>query len=435
MRLGIQYLNHACVVLELGPLRLLCDPWLEGTAFSGGWGLCYENPAAYSSAARASHLWISHWHSDHLHAPSLEKIAAANPDVVVLANVSANFSMVDRLRGFGFRDIRPLAERRPLSLGEGIEIERFPTAGIDNMLHVRGPGWSVLNYNDCNLTAGAVRAVRRTLGPIDVLLTNYNYAGKLFTHDTPEAEKQSLARTMSRLADLMQARHVVPFASAHYFRTRESRDQNALLLDFDDLEARYADDPRFHVLRVGDALALNAPGATPSYDRRSPPLPRSVESEHDYGPSVPWETLVDAAGKRCAQLRAAFFGIGAVMPELHVELTDQGRGLTLTARGAEPRTSGPYHIAAHSQALLKWLGQRFGDDTFFAGAHFELRSDDTRAIRRWALVTLLEASHLDPRSAVSYLSRRDGLWFLWCRREEIRTSLSPRAFRAAQIRL
>ena len=63
----IHYLNHASMLVEVGTMRLLFDPWLEGTAFSGGWGLRYDNPDAIDLAASATHLWISHWHSDHLH--------------------------------------------------------------------------------------------------------------------------------------------------------------------------------------------------------------------------------------------------------------------------------------------------------------------------------------------------------------------------------
>jgi L-ascorbate metabolism protein UlaG (beta-lactamase superfamily) len=437
MKLRIEYLNHASVLIELGPVRLLSDPWLEGSCFSGGWGLCYENPDALAIAQTATHLWISHWHSDHLHAPTLEKLAAGRPDMIVLANVSANFSMVERLRGFGFRDVRAMPERKLVQLTDDLQIIRYPTAGIDNMLLLRGLGWSILNYNDCNLTAAAARAVCSSLGPIDLLLTNYNYAGKLFEHESPSIERDKLASVLAKLTDIMQARHVVPFASAHYFRTQESREQNALLLDFPDLEERFARDGRFNILRVGDALSLQRPGAEPRYDRRSPALVRAMETTHDYGSSVPWEELEAAADARCRKLRSAFFGVGAMLPPLHIEVSDyRGRGLTLDGRrGASPRTDGPWHIAAHSQALIKWLGQRFGDDTFFAGAHFELRDADTLAIRRWALITLLEASHLDPRSALRYLASSRGLWFLWCRREEIRTSLSPRAFRAAQLRL
>ena len=104
MGVRVDYLNHACVMLHVQDVRLLFDPWLEGTCFSGGWGLCYDNPTAYETAASATHLWLSHWHSDHFHTPSLAKLAALNPHIKVLANVSKNFSMVERLGALGFKE-------------------------------------------------------------------------------------------------------------------------------------------------------------------------------------------------------------------------------------------------------------------------------------------------------------------------------------------
>src|ERR1700712_2994618 len=137
MRLSVETLNHASVLLCSGELRLLSDPWFSGTAFSGGWGLYYANPDALRTALTATHLWISHWHSDHLHEPSLRALAGERPDLPVLVNESANFSVAQRMRALGFRRLITLHERTPLRLAPDVEVTRYPTAGIDNMLHVK----------------------------------------------------------------------------------------------------------------------------------------------------------------------------------------------------------------------------------------------------------------------------------------------------------
>jgi hypothetical protein len=209
-----------------------------------------------------------------------------------------------------------------------------------------------------------------------------------------------------------------------------------LLLSFEDLDERFAADARFRLLRIGDGLSLESASAPPVFERLTPALQRSPQPRHEYGPSVAWEALCAAATERCARVRKGFSLLSSLLPPLGVEVEDLGRVLVLdAARGPREGELGSAHIAAHSRALDDWLGRRFGDDTFFAGAHFALRDRDSSAIQRWALVTLLEASHLDPRSALRYLGSREGLRFLWCRREELLTSLSPGALRAAQMRL
>jgi hypothetical protein len=82
-----------------------------------------------------------------------------------------------------------------------------------------------------------------------------------------------------------------------------------------------------------------------------------------------------------------------------------------------------------------WLARRFGDDTFIAGAHFRILDANTTAIERWALVTLLEASHLDPQSCLEYLREPKGRRFLWNRREEIVATLFGGRLKAGRVRL
>jgi L-ascorbate metabolism protein UlaG (beta-lactamase superfamily) len=435
--LRVDYLNHASVLLHLGPVRLLSDPWYWGDCFSGGWGLRYDNPEALDRAATATHLWISHWHSDHLHGPTLQALAARNPDIEVLANVSANFSMLERLRGLGFRKLRALGERRPLELEAGVTVTRHPTAGIDNALHVTAPGWSILNYNDCNLPAGAVRSLARRLGgPLDLLLNNYNHAGKLFSRDSLQREKDGLWQKLARSAELFAPRHLIPFASSHYYRAAVSRDQNGSLLSFDDLAARAGGDPRFSVLRVGDSVRFTTGAAAGELERREPALRILPEDELDYGPSLGWDELLKAAAGRCEQIRRGFPGVARLLGPLRIEVYDLGRVLEVeTGRGGREAVGAAPHIAMHSVAVHQWFGKRFGDDTFTAGAHFAIRDSNTRRIRNWALLGLLEASHLSLRDALGYLRSREGLWFLWCRREEALATVLSGQLKAGQVRL
>jgi len=270
------------------------------------------------------------------------------------------------------------------------------------------------------------------------LLTNYNHAGKLFRSASSEDEKRAWYGNLPKVVDLFGASHVVPFASSHHYRCALSADQNASLLTFEDLEAYSAGDARFCVLRMGDAVELDAPNALPRFIRREPAFAMRAPDVHDYGASVALEELVTTCTSRCEQLRRNFGPLARWVPPLRVALSDVGNTLELDLRrGARqlPIASPPPHIEAHSQALSDWLGRRFGDDTFFAGAHFGIRDRDTAVIERWALVTLLEASHLDPRSMLTYLRSRSGLHFLWCRREEIASSVLTARVRAAQVRL
>ena len=119
----IEYLNHASVIIKSDEQSLLCDPWFSGTAFAGG---C-DNPDALEKAKSCSHLWISHFHGDHLHLPTLKQLAALSPKIIALANDSANFRISEALQRAGFENIVPLYERRKLPLTSDMKVTRYPT--------------------------------------------------------------------------------------------------------------------------------------------------------------------------------------------------------------------------------------------------------------------------------------------------------------------
>ena len=35
----IRFINHACFIIDTGPIKILCDPWLTGSVFQDGWDL------------------------------------------------------------------------------------------------------------------------------------------------------------------------------------------------------------------------------------------------------------------------------------------------------------------------------------------------------------------------------------------------------------
>src|SRR5258708_12964599 len=95
---SIEILNHASIIVRSGNIALLCDPWLEGTCFRGAWGLRYANPAALEKARRCTHIWISHFHTDHMHTPTLKKIPKQSPYTHLPPNASPTSPLKPPLR-------------------------------------------------------------------------------------------------------------------------------------------------------------------------------------------------------------------------------------------------------------------------------------------------------------------------------------------------
>jgi hypothetical protein len=414
--IGVTLLNHASVLIEVGEIALLTDPWYFGYAFEEGWGLRYANDEALAKAAGATHLWISHFHQDHFHVPTLRALAEVNPDVVFLANRSHNFDMSGRARSLGFRNVAAFDERRTMHLGEAVSVTRYPTTGIDNMLLLKGGGLALLNFNDCVIPPLSRRLLARKLGPIDIFMCNFNHAGKLLhQRKTDDARvKAALVANFSRNYAPFRPRFVVPFASHHYYRAPESAAQNSSMLTVDELAETGKDIVPLH---VGQRAAFGPGGV---YRLCAGNADAGAITEILRPGSVPFEELLAAARTYAKKIRSGFGPATALLPALNVRFYDLGRTMILRlGREMEAPADAAPDIECHSAVAHDWFTKPYGTDSTAVGAHFRILSRrKTRLVLHIAAGLLVE-NKLDPKSLLSMLASRSGATFLWNRREEI----------------
>lgn len=422
----IEYLNHASVIIKSGEQSLLSDPWFSGTAFGGGWGLQYDNPEALDKAKSCTHLWISHFHPDHLHMPTLKQLTALSPEITALANDSANFRISEALQQAGFKNIVPLYERRKLSLTGNVKVTRYPTAGIDNMLLIETPECRILNYNDCHLPIGALKLLMRKIGGVDILLNNFNHAIKFIDNPRKSDEeiRDQLKTNYKKVLDAINPRWAIPFASSHYYRTRDTLWQNESLLQSEDLVELNS---RILPVRIGGEVTfdyklqptLSPPSATISLNTKDIKL----ETE-----SVTFDEAVNAAKDFGKRLRQSLFGLTFWIPELRIRVEEYKRVIRFDVHNQifaeDDREIDDAHIETHSSALRQWFTKPYGADSFFIGGHFAVLSKSTTPIKRVLLACSLMEKRLSPRSLTQYLLRPAGIKFLFNRREEIVVTLS-----------
>jgi hypothetical protein len=321
-----------------------------------------------------------------------------------------------------------LAERRPYQAAPGLELLRVPATGIDNMLIMRTASGVVLNYNDCNLPYRAIESVAAKIGPIDVLLNNYNIATKMLEMPPPapgEVKRRQLAM-FKRALDLFDPRWVVPFASMHYFRAPESQDHNAMLLTAAEVAAV---DRRVIQAEVGDRVVFDGVGYR--LDRgvlSASAAPRSMVVRTGTRDRRELKQVGDAFVK---ELGRRFFGLTWLIPPLPIHVTDWREDIVLHPRkgvllnGSERVAA----IAAHSQALADWWSERYGTDGFSVGAHFGVLGAELRGLQLLLLAALLKENNLSPRDALRMFVRPGGWRFLYNRREEIAAVVLGRRFR------
>ena len=69
----IEFINHACYIVDTGKVRILCDPWLHGQAFDRGWEHLVETPVKINDLDY-DYIWISHEHPDHFSVQDLMRL-------------------------------------------------------------------------------------------------------------------------------------------------------------------------------------------------------------------------------------------------------------------------------------------------------------------------------------------------------------------------
>ena len=419
--LSLSLLNHASILVRHSSgVSLLSDPWFSGYAFEQGWGLRFQNELAAELARTATHLWISHFHEDHMHMPTLKALHAMNPGIVVLANASFNFKIAAVARRIGFQNVIELGERRPLQLADEFSVTRYPVTGIDNMLLIDAGGQRILNYNDCNLSAFAQKQLAKRFGKVDILLSNFNHAGKLL-HARKVSEKsirEKLVRNFRSNYEHFSPRVIIPFASHHYYRAPESVSQNATMIEPADLRQL---DTRIVDLNVGDTIHYDA--ITDSHrvecgQRTTNELDAIERDQHN---TV--EELLAAGTTYANKLRSGHGALTRLLPGLGIDIVDLGKrawfrpATGLTILPADSRRVA--NISCHSTALYNWFTKPYGTDAFAVGAHFGMQSSSKSPLVALIAAGLLVENKLDVKSLLRGLFTTEGRQFLYNRREEI----------------
>jgi L-ascorbate metabolism protein UlaG (beta-lactamase superfamily) len=419
--LSLSLLNHASILIRHScGISLLTDPWFSGYAFEQGWGLRFQNELAAELARTATHLWISHFHEDHMHMPTLKALHAVNPGIVVLANASFNFKIAAVARRIGFQNIIELGERRPIQLAGGFSVVRYPVTGIDNMLLIDAGGHRILNYNDCNLSAFAQKQLADKFGKVDILLSNFNHAGKLL-HARKVSQtsiKKKLIENFRSNFEHFSPRVIIPFASHHYYRAPESASQNATMLepaDLRQLDARIVD------LNVGDTIHYDAITDSHRVERGQCTANTLDVIERDQHRNV--EELLDAGTTYANKLRSGHGALTRLLPGLGIDIVDLGKrawfrpATGLTILPADSRRVA--NISCHSAVLYNWFTKPYGTDAFAVGAHFGMQSSSKGPLMALIAAGLLVENKLDVKSLLRGLFTMEGRQFLYNRREEI----------------
>ena len=218
----LQYLGHAGWLFGEDGWTLVCDPWQSSHgAFYAGW---FPFPANdhVPIPSTVDALYLSHAHEDHFHPETLERFAR---DTRILIADFLDPVLYEGLTALGFTNIQRLSDGETTTVGSlSLQIFRDEDSGMyhDSALVVRSRTATILNLNDCRLSAEYVAQLDR----VDVLLGQFSGANWYpLAYDYPAQQKKVLGaakrrRGLERLAHsvaLSQAAYTIPCAGPPAF--------------------------------------------------------------------------------------------------------------------------------------------------------------------------------------------------------------------------
>lgn len=414
----IKLLSQASVIVELGGVRVLTDPWFHGKAFNDSWSLFPPSAYREEDLEGVEYLWISHEHPDHFHPPTLRGLPERfKRSVTVLFQRNNSDKLFRALEKFGYKNFRALPHRRMVALSPRASVYCYQVGIMDSALAISGDEGRVLNINDAELTAADSRRILRDLGPPDVLLNQFSLAGYIGHEDRERHLAPKYILDQMLLAhQALKARATLPFASFVSFCVEDNAYMNDHRNRIEDVARAFEDaGQELVILYPGDELdgaqEHDSGPARARFREAEEAIPRPI----DRAERVELTAIKEAFHERVAHLRARFSGlvlrqlepVTALIPDLDITVSFSIREDRIDeAPGAAPA------ITVYSQPLWYVFARPWGLQTLGVSARVVLHKSD----RNWLWHRVLFAlDNAELYVSARHLLSRKNLRFAWSR--------------------
>lgn len=391
----IVWLNHAGYELRAAGLRIVHDPWLDGTAFDEGWALISPSVADPRDFEGVDYIWFSHEHPDHFSPALLRAIPErVRRTITILFQRTRDGRVLRFCRDLGFT-VRELDDGRRSPLSDRVSAT-CGIAGDDSWLFLETPERTYLNLNDavgCDWAAIVSRFGR----PVDVLLAQFSYASGVAAPGETQRMRAAAEHQFALLdaqIDAARPRFVMPFASHIWFCRAENFHLNAEANRIDRTFARLRSRVETIALYPGDRWRVGAPWDSAAvvarymadWARHTRPLPTRAP--------VPLGHLMELADDHRVRLaRDNWLGLvrplvrAALARPVTVHVIDLAVGVRLDLFGRVALVPGVARedcsIEIESGSLVSLLRDAHGIGTLMVNGCFrELRPGGLRALSR-----------------------------------------------------
>lgn len=281
----IRGVGHACLDIEMAGLRILTDPWWAGPAYCHQWHPWPAPQPGGLEKESVDYLYLSHGHADHLHEPTLRRLA---PGATALVPELLAGRFDEYLRGLGFEQILTLSHGKTVPLRNGMRATCYLNMTdsllvLDDGRHVIIDGNDALHASPAPVIDHFCHVLASRYPFIDVLFLGYggaswfpNCARLPGKDDVAQARRREdyFVGNFLRVVDTLRPKLACPFATSFVLLEPHNRWINDVRLDLpgpDEVHASRggAGLTECHLLLPGDVIenATVTPGGMPRPSR------------------------------------------------------------------------------------------------------------------------------------------------------------------------
>ncbi|HRH40339.1 MAG TPA: MBL fold metallo-hydrolase [Pyrinomonadaceae bacterium] len=141
--MNIEYVCHACLVIETEDLRIATDPWFSGSANCNQWFI-FPKPVNVNKLNNLDAIFISHGHEDHLHENSLRLLPKT---AKVFYPYSFFGGAKEYIENLGFAEVKEAIAFRKYQVSEQTAVT-FMLNSHDSIIVIESGGKVLVNIND-----------------------------------------------------------------------------------------------------------------------------------------------------------------------------------------------------------------------------------------------------------------------------------------------
>lgn len=219
----VEYICHACSLIDTGDFRIVTDPWFAEPAFCEKWYV-FPKPVRTNFIKDTDIILISHGHEDHLNEATL-KLFPKKAKVFYPYSFFAGAK--EFIESIGFEEVKEAVTFKTYKLSEKTSVT-FIINSHDSIMVVESDGKVLVNANDALHSSATkvvdfyVNAIRERWPKIDILFCGFGGAsyfpntihfGQKDDYEISLVREQLFAHTFCHIVKGLRPSVAVPFAA------------------------------------------------------------------------------------------------------------------------------------------------------------------------------------------------------------------------------